>query len=281
MRIRYVVSTMLFWGRENHLSFEQECQFLKSMGFGVELWPHIKGESDCRYEKRNWPRLAAATEGMLVSMRSRNDLSVAASAKMDEPALEKWNEQIECAKLLGANIVADLKSLGIPGDYAFADLSAEALAKTEEVVKLAELNKVKLCLETGRLSTIKQVGEKFESIWYCLDTGHINLDREFTFKQYVDELGKRTAYLHLSDNYGHEYNRQPPGMRGGIARKNWDYLLSALAKYDNDIIASLMMCPSMPAVMLRQASEFLFGVLKWPNRPQKQPGYAGVTYNPT
>jgi sugar phosphate isomerase/epimerase len=271
MRIRYVVSTMLFWGRENHLSFEQECQFLRSMGFGVELWPTIKGDSDCRYERRNWPRLAAATEGMLVSMCSRND----------EPTLEKWDEQIGCAKLLGANIVADLKSLGIPTDYAFADLSAEALAKVEEVVKLAELNNVKLCLETGWLPMLKQVGEKFESIWYCLDTGYANLDLQFSFKQYVDELGERVAHLHLSDNYGHMDDHQPPGMRGGISRRSWDYLLNVLGKYNNDVIGSFEVCPPLPAVMLRQANEFLFGVSKWPNRPQKQPGSAGIAYNPT
>jgi len=104
MQIRYVVSTMLFWWRENPISFEQECQFLKSLGFGVELWPTTKGQSECRYERCNWPRLAAATEGMLVSMRSRDD----------NPTLEQWNEQIECARMLGANIVTDLQSLGIP-----------------------------------------------------------------------------------------------------------------------------------------------------------------------
>lgn len=266
MRIRYVVSTMLFWWRENPLSFELECQFLRSMGFGVELWPNIKGERDCRYERRNWPRLAAATEGMLVSMRSRNG----------EPTLEQWNEQIECAKLLGANIVADLRNLGIPDGP-----ELDRCAFAEEVVKLAELNKVKLCLETGRLSTLKQVGEKFGSIWYCLDTGCANLDPEFAFKQYVDELGERVAHLHLTDNYGQADSHEPPGLRGGIARENWDYLLNALGKYSNDVIGSFEMRPSMPAVMLRQASEFLFDILKWPNRPQKQPGSAGVTYNPT
>jgi hypothetical protein len=57
--------------------------------------------------------------------------------------------------------------------------------------------------------------------------------------------------------------------------------LNALDGYNNDVIGSFEMRPSMPAVMLRQASEFLFDVLKWPNRPQKQPGSAGVTYNPT
>ena len=266
MRIRYVVSTMLFWGRENHLSLEQECQFLRSMGFGVELWPNIKGESECRYERRNWPRLAAAIEGMLVSMRSRND----------EPTLEKWNEQIECARLLKANIVTDLKSLGIPDGP-----EADGCTFAEKVVKLAELNKVKLCLETGRLSTLKQVGEKFGSIWYCLDTGYATLDPEFAFEQYVDKLGERVAHLHLTDNYGQVNDHEPPGLRGGIARENWDYLLNALGKYDNDVIGSLEMCPSMPAVMLRQASEFLFDILKWPNRPRKQTSYAGVTYNPT
>jgi len=266
MRIRYVVSTMLFWGRENHLSFEQECQFLRSMGFGVELWPNMKGGSDCRYDRRNWPRLAAATEGMLVSMRSRND----------EPTKDAWDEQIECARLLKANIVADLKSLGIPDGP-----ESDGCAFAEEIVKLAELNKVKLCLETGRLSALKQVGEKFGSVWYCLDTGYANLDPEFVFEQYVDELGERVAHLHLTDNYGQVDDHEPPGLRGGIARENWDYLLNALGKYDNDVIGSFEMCPSMPAVMFRQASEFLFDILKWPNRPQKQPGYAGVTYNPT
>lgn len=265
MQIRYAVSTMLFWGREHHLSFEQECQFLRSMGFGVELWPHMKGESDYRYEKRNWSRLIAATEGMLVSMRSRNDV----------PTLEKWDEQIGCAKLLRADIVTDLKGLGIPNS-----LDLEDCALAEEVINLAEECKVKLCLETGRLSTLKQVGEKFDSIWYCLDTGYANLDREFTFKQYVDDLSERTAYLHLSDNYGHMDDHQPPGMRGGIARKNWEYLLEVLSKYNNDVVASFEMAPSMPAVMLQQASDFLFNVLKWPNRPQKQPGHAGIAYNP-
>lgn len=266
MRIRYVVSTMLFWGREHHLSFEQECEFLKSLGFGVELWPNIKGHNECRYEKRNWARLTAATEGMLVSMRSRND----------DPTLEQWNEQIECAKLLGANIITDLKSFGIPDGPQIngCDFSAE-------VVKLAEFNKVKLCLETGDLTKLRQAGEKFDSIWYCFDAGYANLSIEFTLKQYVDTLGERVAHLHLTDNYGQIDDHEPPGLQGGISRKNWDYLLNTLEKYDNDIIGSLEMCPCTPAIMLRRANEFLFDELKWPNRPQKQPGYVNATYNPT
>ena len=266
MRIRYAVSTMVFWWRENNLSFEQECQFLRSQGFGVELWPYIRGQTECRFDRRNWPRLATATKDMLVAMRSRTD----------RPALEQWDEQIECAKLLNANIVANLQSLRIPEGPEIDNCDFAA-----EVVKLAEADNVKLCLETGRLSTVKLLGEKFDSLWYCLDTGYANLDTEVGFKQYVDDLAERIAHLHLSDNYGQIDDHEPPGLRGGIKRGNWDYLLSTLDKYDNDVITSFEMYPSMPAVMIRQASEFLFDELRWPNRPQKQPDYAFVSYNPT
>ncbi len=265
MRIRYAVSTMVFWGREHPLSFEQECQFLKSLGFGIELWPNIKGQSDCRYQRRNWTRLISATKDMLVAMRSRSD----------SPTLEQWNEQIECAKMLNASIVTDLQNLGIS-----AGPEPDGDGFAPEVVKMAEQNNVKLCLETGQLPMLKKAGEKFESVWYCLDTGYANLDREYSFKQYVDDLAPRVAHLHLTDNYGQTDDHEPPGLHGGISRQDWDYLLKILSKYDNDVVGSFEMCPCMPAVMIRQASEFLFDVLKWPNQPQKQPGNAGLTYSP-
>ena len=268
MQIRYVVSTMVFWWRENNLSFEQECRFLSSLGFGVELWPNIKDQNECRYDRRNWSRLVDAVGDMLVSMRSR----------IGSPTLEQWSEQIECAKLLGADIVTDLRNLRIRDDVELDPSGAGDFAA--EVVKLAEENDVKLCLETGSLQTLRDVREKFESIWYCLDTGYANLDPQFGFNRYVDDLAERVAHLHLTDNYGRIDDHEPPGLRGGIPRKHWEYLLNALRKYDNDVIGSLEMCPCMPAVMIRQASEFLFDELKWPNRPQKQPGYAGVAYNP-
>ena len=265
VHIRYVVCTMVFWGWEHPLSFEQECQFLKSLGFGVELLPNIKGHSECRYERRNWSRLAEATKDMLVSMRSRSD----------GPTLEQWVEQIECARLLGANIVTDLRSLRIAEgpEVNGCDFAAE-------VVNRAKENKVKLCLESGPLQTLKQVGEKFDSIWYCLDTGYANIDAVFDFRQYVDELADRVAHVHLTDNYGQVDGHEPPGLRGGISRENWDYLLNTLNKYDRDLVGSFEMSPCMPAVMIRQAGEFLFDVLKWPNPPHKKAGYAAVSYNP-
>ena len=265
MQIRYAVSTMIFWWRENNLSFEQECLFLHSLGFGVELWPNIKGQNECRYERRNWPRLVEATRDMLVSMRSRSD----------GPTLGQWNEQIECAKLLDANIVTDLLSLGIRDGSELDNCDFAA-----EVVKLAEDNNVKLCLETGSLQTLKDVGAKFESLWYCLDVGYANLDRDFPFTQYVDDLAEKVVHLHLTDNYGHKDDHERPGLQGGMARENWEYLFNGLGKYDNEVIGSFEMSPSMPAVMLRQATEFLFDELKWPNRPQRHPRHVEVIYNP-
>ena len=75
-------------------------------------------------------------------------------------------------------------------------------------------------------------------------------------------------------------DHEPPGLQGGMPRQDWDYLLDVLGKYDNEVVGSLEMCPCMPAVMIRQASEFLFDAMKWPNRPVKQPGYVDVNYNP-
>jgi len=265
MRIRYAVSTMVFWGREHPLSFEQECQYLQSLGYGIELWPNIKGQSECRYERRNWPRLAAATENMVVAMRSRDDY----------PTLGQWNDQIECAKLLKARIVTSLKSLGLPDE---PELNGCGFAA--DVVKLAEQNDVKLCLESGPLPTLKNARKRFEPLWFCLDTGFANVDGQYSFKQYVDELAPNVAHLHLTDNYGLRDDHVPPGLSGGMPRENWDYLLKVLSKYDNDIVGSFEMSPYMPAVMIRQASEFIFDALKWPNRPKKQPGYADVSYNP-
>ena len=238
MRIRYVVSMMVFWLRQNRLSFEKECQLLKSMGFGIELWPNTGGINECRYDRCNWARLAAATEGMLVAMRSRND----------EPTLQQWDEQIQCAKLLDANIVTGLQSLGIPDGP-----NANGCGFADEVLQLADENKIQLCLETGPLTILKQIGKKLDSIRYCLDVGYANLDREFGFKQYVEQLAPKVGHLHLSDNYGREDDHQPPGLQGGIPRENWDHLLNTLNKYDNDIVAALEMHPSTPDVMIQQA----------------------------
>ena len=265
MRIRYVVSTMVFWWREHYLSFEQECEFLKSLGFGVELWPTIKGNGDCRYTRRNWPRLKEATRDMLVSLNSRND----------GPTLAEWTEQIECAKMLDACIVANLRGLCISQDLGIADWGFAT-----DIVKIAAENDVPLCLETGSLPAMLQVGQKFDSIRYCLDTGYAYLDPKNSFTEYVDALAARTTHLHLTDNYGRFDDHEPPGVRGGMARANWDYLLNGLGKYDNDVIGSLEMFPCMPGTMIRQSSKFLFDVIGWPDRPQLEPDHTEKHYRP-
>lgn len=265
MQIRYVVSTMVFWWRETYLSFEQECEYLKSLGFGVELWPTRKGDNDCRYVRRNWSRLKEATKGMLVSMNSRND----------GPTIVEWGEQIECAEMLGACIVADLRSLCISQDLGIADWGFAG-----DVVKKAADRGVTICLETGSLPAMLQVGDKFESIRYCLDTGYAYLDRNNTFCDYVDKLADRTTHLHLTDNYGTIDDHEPPGVRGGMERENWDYLLNGLGKYNNDIIGSLEMFPCMPGTMIRQGSKFLFDVIGWPNQPQPEEGHHEKHYRP-
>jgi len=59
------------------------------------------------------------------------------------------------------------------------------------------------------------------------------------------------------------------GLRGGIPREDWNYLLETLSRYDNEIIGSLEMSPCTPVVMIRQACEFLFDESNWPDKPHK------------
>ena len=244
---------MVFWGRQNQLSLEQECELLRTLGFGVELWPNTGGLDECRYDKRNWPRLAAAIEGMLVSMRSRND----------NPSPEQWAEQIECAKLLKANIIADFQSLRMKGrNTDNGDFAGE-------IIGMAQNEGVKLCIETGPLDVLKEISDKYDSVWYCLDTGYASCDPEHSFTEYVDALADRTAHLHLTENCGNCDDHMPLGCSGGVARSDWNYLLKILNKYDNEVIGSLEMNPCPPVEMIRRSSSFLFNELKWPNKPKK------------
>ena len=265
VNIQYVVSTMVFWWRENHLSFEQECDYLRSLGFGVEIWPTMKGHLECRFEKRNWPRLKEATHGMNIALHSRDD----------GPNLRDWDEQLQCAKLLSAPVVTDLNSLCVSATLDVADWDF-----VKEVVTLADQYGVVLCVENGDLEILLELGQRFDSIRYCIDAGHARLDSKNSFKDIVDKLAERTSYLHLTDNYGEIDDHEPPGVRGGIDKENWDYLLSRLEKYDNTVIASLQMVPCMPGTMIRQGSKFLFDVMGWPNRPVPKPGFDETFYRP-
>jgi sugar phosphate isomerase/epimerase len=265
MQIKYVISTMVFWWRENHLSLELECEYLKSLGFGIELWPTMKGTNDCRFEKRHWPRLKEATRNMLVSLNSRKD----------GPTLNEWYEQIQCAKMLNAPLVTDLQSLCISDQLGIADWAFAA-----DVVKMAKDNEIILCVETGSLPVIMQVANKFDSINCCLDTGFAYLDPKHSFKEYVDNLAEKITYIHLADNYGRIDDHEPPGVKDGMPRENWDHLLNTLSKYDNEIIAAFEMFPSMPGTMIKQACHFLFDVAGYPDRPVPEQGCDENTYHP-
>jgi sugar phosphate isomerase/epimerase len=265
MKIDYVVSTMVFWWREHHLSLELECDFLKSLGYGIEIWPSIRGHSECRFNERNWPRLKDATNGMKVLLHGR----------VDGPTIEEWREQIGCAKMLNAPITTHLESLCVSDTLDVADWNF-----AKEVVNIAKNEGVILCVESGKPKTILEVGQKFDYVWYCFNTGHAYLDRKSDFKTYVDLLAARTKVVHLTDNFRDLDEHQPPGTAGGIPRENWKYLLDSLEKYDNDVIGSFEMFPSMPEVLIKKASDFIFDDVKWPNKPTKSPDFKDHHYRP-
>ena len=204
MKIEYVVSTMVFWWREHHLSFEQECEYLRNLGYGIEIWPTMRGHMDCRFAKRNWTRLKEATDQMTVALHSRDD----------GPTLADWDEQLQCAAMLKAPIVTDLSSLCVSEQLRVADWGF-----VKDVVTLADQHGVTICVENGDLQVLLELGEKFSSIRYCFDTGHANLNSNGYYKECVDKLSERIRFLHLTDNYGQLDDHEPPGVRGLPAQR--------------------------------------------------------------
>lgn len=265
MKIDYLVSTMVFWWREHHLSFEMECDFLKSLGYGIEIWPSIRGHNDCRFEKRNWSRLKDAT----------NDMKVALHGRVDGPTLKEWKEQILCAKYLSAKMTTHPESLCISDTLDIADWDF-----AKDVVKIAQENDVPLAVEMGTLPAMLEIGEKLDYITYCFNTGHANIDEENSFKDYVDKLGDRVDFVHLTDNYGNIDDHQPPGIGSGIKKQDWQYLLDTLAKNGKDITAAFEMYPSMPGLLIKRAQDFMFNEMNWPNQPQKETGHEERHYRP-
>jgi len=249
MAIKYVVSSMIFWGTETRVSLEQECEFLRSRGLGIELWPTLKNQSDCRYQRCNWPRLTEATKGMLVSMQSRKD----------EPTIEQWAEQIECADLLGAHIITDLYNFGLP-----AKTKINGCDFSSRIVEMANKRNVNICIESGDLQRLLEVGNRFPAINYCLNTGKAYLDSQINFRKYVDSVAERIGHIHLNDNYGSCDDHQPPGLAGGISPEDWHYLLKTIQSQRRDIVTSFEIRPPNPEVMLAQAGDFLFNRMDWP-----------------
>ncbi len=265
MNIEYVASTMVFWWRENKLSFEQECEFLRSLDLGVEVWPTIKNDYECRFEQQNWNRLKDATKGMTTVLRARTD----------EPDIKKWREQAECAKLLNARIVADFNSLKIENSTEFDGFSFASKA-----FQICKDRDVKISLITGDLPTIEQLLEKFDHLNVCFNVGYANIADDFSFREYVHRLAPRIDYLHLNDNFGHMDDHQPPGLEGGIALEDWQYLLNALNNSEHNIIGSLEVAPSMPHILIKRSHDFLFNKMNWPNPPAQKDNMDFPIYRP-
>ncbi len=265
MKIDYVVSTMVFWWREHNLSFELECDFLRSLGFGVEIWPTIRAHNECRFNRSNWTRLKLATEGMKVMLHGR----------VDGPTSNQWREQLECAKMLNAPLSTHLESLCVSDTLNVADWNF-----AKEIVDMAQEIDVPLCAETGQLETMLELHKRFPSIGFCFNTGHAKLNKDATFNKYVDALAGNIEIVHLTDNYGEIDDHQPPGIYGGIPDQNWNYLLDALKKQDKDIIASFEMFPSMPGVLIKKASGYIFDKLNWPDEPEKSHDHLQRHYRP-
>ena len=107
------------------------------------------------------------------------------------------------------------------------------------IKKLIEISRdygVRLALENGPesyggVSSALGIIQEFdpESLGFCLDLGHANLEPEMNPAQAIKRIGLRLANLHVSDNYGKNDEHNPPG-QGNIA---WDKVGKSLGSFSN------------------------------------------------
>ncbi|MCX5859080.1 MAG: sugar phosphate isomerase/epimerase [Proteobacteria bacterium] len=106
------------------------------------------------------------------------------------------------------------------------------------IKKLIEISRdygVKLALENGPdsyggVSSALGIIQEFdpESLGFCLDLGHANLEPGMNPARAIKRIGLRLANLHVSDNYGKTDEHNPPG-QGNIAWKKVGKNLGALS----------------------------------------------------
>lgn len=202
---------------------------------------------------------------MIVVLHGRND----------GPTVAEWTEQIKCAQMLGATIVCQMESLCVSDTLDVADWDFAS-----EVINIAESHSVGLSIETGKLQTVRLLLNKYPYLNCCYNTSHVHLSKESSYKEYIDSLLPRIHHLHLNDTYGQFDDHQPPGLEGGIENEHWQYLLERLQTTDNRILATLEMHPSMPAVLINKAQNYLFGKMDWPQIPKPIPNYHEKHYRP-
>ena len=208
------------WGMSPHLSLDDPeklkniSQIIKDQGLKVRsmhapfyraIWDAFAG---------NWLSLSDPDEGRR------------------KEALEMVIKAIKAAEIFGHQILV------LHCGFSEKKKNRDEKNLIGSIRKLTEISRdygVKLALENGPesfagVSPVLKIIREFdpESLGFCLDLGHANLEQGMNPVKAIEKGGFRLANLHVSDNSGKIDEHNPPG-QGKIAWDKVTNTLSALA----------------------------------------------------
>ncbi len=113
----------------------------------------------------------------------------------------------------------------------------ENLKFWKNIIPILENKKVKIALENifdVNPQTIKKLIDTIDSKYFkaCVDVGHSNVFSEYSPNEWIEQLGDRVKYLHVSDNHGKIDEHLELG-KGSI---NFEKINNVLEKNNNSVI---------------------------------------------
>ncbi|MBS3968834.1 MAG: sugar phosphate isomerase/epimerase [Clostridia bacterium] len=165
---------------------------------------------------------------------------ISMDTRVRELTLERYLQAVEIAKVFDSRwIVIHTYFSQIHNQESwYQDYWIEENLKFwEKVIPVLEKEKKTIVLENVfdvNPSTIKELVDGLGSEFFkaCLDVGHCNVFSEESIKTWLEVLGERLRYLHLSDNNGKRDNHLPIGS-GSI---DFQEIVNNLPKNRKDLI---------------------------------------------
>lgn len=252
MRLNYSLTTWTYEAYMSPSTLEDAVADARRSGYGIELWPRWKGESDL---------FAPEKRERIVKLLKDIPSSLHGGAR---PVFEEHKTQIDAAKDTESSIIV------VHNDHLGLDEPAPDYGLAREVVAYAKEAGVTIALEN-----IDQVNALFKQnqalvsvpgLMACLDVGHIYGAHDHPLREYLDRLDDKLVHLHLQDVYlfpgsRHAKNdsHRPPG-QCDIPFSDWQTLFSVLKKMNYSGTAVIEVRPFDPVETASQVTEFFESV---------------------
>lgn len=251
MRIDYSVSLWNFYHYSGQPSLERVAQRVRDGGYGIEFWGSW-GDEHGLYDETGRKRLAAMTDGMVVSLHTAG-----------AGTQETMTAHIDTAAATGARTI-----VLHPGDVCMPDDPDKPnLEHTKWAVDYADSKGVKLALENGGYEFLCETIGAVDGLGFCLDVGHPYFE-DRTIGDFLDALKDRLIHLHIQDTLSEPEKALPNAFgdhyilgTGGIPGEHWQDLARTLNEIDFDGIAVYEIHPRDPMQTAFLADRFMADLL--------------------